>query len=74
MPKTIHLEMPASRDLGRLKLPAGVQSRLHELLDRQDQGIKLTVRERREAEGLVEMAEWISLLKLRARRLSRSAA
>jgi hypothetical protein len=36
--------------------------------------LQLTLRERREAEGLVEMAEWISLLKLRARRLSRSAA
>lgn len=74
MPKTIQLEMPATRDLGKLKLPAGVQGRLQELLDRQDKGIKLTVRERREAEGLVEMAEWLSLLKLRARRLTRSAA
>lgn len=74
MPKTIHVEMPASGDLGRLKLPSGLQNRLHELLDRQDKGIKLTARERREAEGLVEVAEWISLLKLRARRLSRKAA
>lgn len=72
MPKIIHLEMPASRDLGGLKLPSGVRSRLHELLDRQDRGIKLTVRERREVEGLVEMAEWLSSLKLRARRLSRT--
>lgn len=73
MPKTIHLEMPAVSDIGKLKLPAGVQVRLQELLGRQDKGIKLTPRERREAEGLVEMAEWISLLKLRARRLNRSA-
>ncbi len=74
MPKTIQLEMPAPKDISRLRLPAGVQRRLDELLDRQDKGIKLTVRERREAEGLVEMAEWLSLLKLRARRLSRGAA
>ncbi|MBK8093306.1 MAG: hypothetical protein IPK32_15280 [Verrucomicrobiaceae bacterium] len=73
MPKTIQLEMPATRSLARLKLPSGVQGRLQELLDRQDKGNKLTVKERREAEGLVEMAEWISLLKLRARRLTRSA-
>lgn len=74
MPKTIQLEMPAPRDLSRLRLPAGVQHRLDELLDRQDKGVKLTSRERREAEGLVEMAEWLSLLKLRARRLARRAA
>ncbi len=74
MPKTIRLEMPTPKDISRLRLPSGVQSRLDELLDRQDKGIKLTVRERREAEGLVEMAEWLSLLKLRARRLSRRAA
>lgn len=73
MPKTVQLEMPASRDLSRLRLPAGVQRRLNELLDRQDKGLKLTARERSEAEGLVEMAEWISLLKPRARRLSKAA-
>jgi len=73
MPKTVQLEMPASRDLSRLRLPSGVQRRLNELLDRQDKGLKLTARERSEAEGLVEMAEWISLLKLRARRLSKAA-
>lgn len=71
MPKTIQLEMPASKDISRLRLPSGVQRRLDELLDRQDKGIKLTARERREAEGLVEMSEWLSLLKLRARRLAR---
>lgn len=74
MPRTIHLEMPATKDIGRMQLPSAVQNRLDELLDRQDKGIKLTARERREAEGLVEMAEWFSLLKLRARRLSRAAA
>ncbi|MFN0079609.1 MAG: hypothetical protein ACKVY0_24360 [Prosthecobacter sp.] len=74
MPKTIHLPMPSTGELGQLKLPAAVQGRLDELLDRQDQGIKLTAKERREAEGLVEMAEWLSLLKLRARRLQHAAA
>lgn len=71
MPKIIHVAMPASRDIGRLRLPSGVRNRLQALLDRQDRGIKLTMRERREAEGLVELAEWLSLLKLRSRRLSR---
>lgn len=74
MPKTITLEMPATRDLGRMRLPVALHERLHELLDRQDRGTKLTARERREAEGLVDMAEWLSLLKMRAKRLSRASA
>ena len=74
MSKTIHLPMPATGEVGQLRLPGGVQRRLDELLDRQDKGIKLSVSERREAEGLVEMAEWLSLLKLRAQRLQRVAA
>lgn len=65
MPKTITVQMPATGDIRQLKLPAGVQRRLQELLDRQDRGIKLTAKERREAEGLVDMAEWLSLLKMR---------
>ncbi len=73
MPRTLQFEMPVSQDLSRLHLPAGVQRRLKELLDRQDKGVKLTARERSEAEGLVEMAEWMSLLKLRARRLSKAS-
>lgn len=74
MPKTIHLPMPSTGEVGQLRLPGGVQHRLDELLDRQDKGVKLTAQERREAEGLVEMAEWLSLLKLRARRLQKAAA
>ena len=72
MPKTPPLEMPALSNLGRLRFPPGVQRRFNELLERQNKGPKLTARERREAEGLVEMAEWISLLKLRARRASKA--
>ena len=72
MPKTITVQMPATGDIRHLKLPAGVQSRLQELLDRQDRGIKLTAKERREAEGLVDMAEWLSLLKMRTQRLAQA--
>lgn len=50
------------------ELPAGVESRLHWLLDRQDSGIPLTDAEREEAEGLVEIVEFLSLLRLRATR------
>jgi hypothetical protein len=44
------------------------------LLDQQDAGKPLSVQERREAEGLVELAEFLSLLKLRARKPKRVAA
>jgi hypothetical protein len=62
----VRLELP--EDLGRFRLPRGVDERLHSLLDRQDRGEELTSNERREAEGLVGLAELLSLLKLRAQR------
>lgn len=43
--------------------------RLQTLLDRQDAGEKLTVAERNEAKGLGELAEFLSLLKLKSQRL-----
>ena len=66
MAHTIQLRLHAPGDLGKFRLPTGVQQRLHELLDRQDEGKPLTAAERREAAGLVELAEMLSLLKLRA--------
>jgi len=60
------IEIPAN--LVRFQLPDAVHARLQELLDRQDQGAELTTAERDEAEGLVELAEFLSLLQLRANR------
>jgi hypothetical protein len=60
----IELEMPD--DLARFRLPNGVNARLQRLLDRQDQGQRLSPAERAEAEGLVNLAEMLSLLQLRA--------
>lgn len=65
----IQLEVP--EDLARCHLPPGVDARLHELLDRQDAGGPLTSAERQEAEGLVNLAELLSLLRLRAERARR---
>lgn len=65
----IEIEMPA--DLIQFKLPKGVDKRLQSLLDRQDQGDRLTPAERLEAEGLVNLAELLSLLRSRAERVSR---
>ena len=62
------IEIP--RELVHFQLPAAVQARLQHLLDRQDAGETLTPQERDEAEGLVELAEFLSLLNLRAKRKS----
>ena len=69
MSQAIHLELEVPDDLARLRLPAGVQQRLTELLDKQDTGTTLTDAERR-AEGLVDLAELLSLLRLRSERMS----
>ena len=62
----VELELPS--DLEQFRLPEGVNQRLQDLLDRQDLGNDLTPAERREAEGLVNLAELLSLLRLRAQR------
>ncbi|MEZ4865119.1 MAG: hypothetical protein R3C14_27635 [Caldilineaceae bacterium] len=64
MLKTI--EIPVS--LAHFRLPDAVQACLQFLLDQQDAGQLLTLAERREAEGLVALAEFLSLLNLRAAR------
>ena len=70
MSKTVDLKLCLPGDLAGFKLPPGVQSRLDQLLDKQDLGQPLTTAERREAEGLVDLAEMLSLLKLRATRVA----
>jgi hypothetical protein len=61
---TIELDLPD--DLVQFRLPAAVNARLRQLLDRQENGVALKDAERREAEGLVELAELLTLLRLRA--------
>jgi len=68
----IQIEMPG--DLARFRLPRAVQKRLQKLLDKQDCGEGLSPAERREAEGLVDLSEALSLLRLRAQRAARQAA
>jgi hypothetical protein len=58
------IEIPVT--LARFDLPEAVQARLQFLLDQQDEGNTLTSDEWKEAEGLVELAEFLSLLKLRS--------
>ena len=68
MSQTLSVELHVPDDLARLNLPLGVDRRLQQLLDRQDAGMNLTDAERAEAEGLVDLAEFFSLLRLRAER------
>ena len=68
MPPSILIELEIPTELEKFRLPAGVQQRLQDLLDRQDQGTALTPAERQEAEGLVNLAGLLSLLRLRWQR------
>jgi hypothetical protein len=61
------IELP--EEVVRFELPEAVQSRLQYLLDKQDAGEELTPEEREEAEGLVDLAEFLSYLRLNARRI-----
>jgi hypothetical protein len=67
---TLTLEVELPEDLARFRLPPAVAARLQSLLDRQDAGLALTAPEREEAEGLVSLAEFLTLLRLRAERLA----
>ena len=62
------IEVDAPNELSRYRLPVAVESRLRFLLDRQDSGQALCDEERNEAEGLVDVAELLTLLRLRAER------
>jgi hypothetical protein len=56
--------MPAN--LAKLRFPKALDERLHHLLDEQGRRGKLTAAEKREAEGLAQMANVLSILKLGA--------
>lgn len=66
----VKLDVPG--DWRKFRLPPALDARLQELLDRQDDEGKLSRNERSEAKALVELAEMLSLMKLRAERASRA--
>lgn len=61
----VGLEIEVPEDLARLHLPEGVDRRLQALLDKQDGGTPLTPDEQAEAEGLVDLADLLTLLRQR---------
>ena len=70
MSQAIQLKVQMPGDLAKFRLPKGVQKRLTDLLDKQDSGDRLTAAERREAEGLTDLNDLLSLLRLRSQRVS----
>ena len=70
MAESIQLQIELPKNLARLRLPRGVQRRLRKLLDKQDGGSALTLEEKHEAEGLVDLADLLSLIRLQAQRLN----
>jgi len=66
MPQVVEIPI----ELIRFQLPEAVHARLQLLLDRQDSGETLTQLEKHEAEGLVELVEFLSLLHLRSQRVA----
>lgn len=71
MAQVVAIELQIPDDLARFCLPPALNKRLQTLLDRQDAGERLSANERKEAEGLVDLAELLSLLKARAGRTGR---
>jgi hypothetical protein len=69
IPMTMTLDVDLPDDLARFRLPDAVAARLQTLLDRQDVGEPLSAEERSEAEGLANLAELLTLLRLRAERM-----
>lgn len=63
------VEIPV--ELTQFQLPQAVQDRLQFLLDQQDEGHVLSHAEHQEAKGLVELAEFLSLLRLRSTRVTK---
>ena len=64
--RTIDFDSP--EDLDKFQLPTAVAGQLQALLDRQDAAQPLTVAEPEVAEGLVNLAELLTPLRLRAER------
>lgn len=61
---TVELDIP--RDLEKFRLPTALNRRLQELLDRQDKEGHLSPSERGEARALSDLADMLTLLRLKA--------
>jgi len=66
MGRSVVVQLDLPKDWRKFRLPTALHQRLQELLDRQDEQGRLSVRERREAAALTELVDMLSLMRLRA--------
>ena len=66
MRHTVQLTVPMPARLATLRFPKALNDRLHFLLDAQGRKGRLSAAEKKEAEGLAQMASMLSILKLGA--------
>ena len=66
MSQTVAVNFQMPDDMADFRLPAGVNARLQLLLDKQDRGERLSTAERSEAEGLINVSEFLTILRLRS--------
>ena len=66
MNQTVQLTVPMPAELAKLRFPKALNDRLHFLLDEQGRKGRLSAAEKKEAEGLAQMASVLSILKLGA--------
>lgn len=67
----VMIELDLPNDWKEFKLPPALDARLQSLSDKQDETGKLSRPERQEAKAIAELANMLSLLKLRARKAER---
>jgi hypothetical protein len=67
MPEVVEIPI----ELTKFQLPEAVHERLQFLLDCQDSGHTLSQNETKEAQGLIDLAEFLSLLFLRSQRVQK---
>ena len=64
-PNTVQIRLDVPAHMADLTFPEALDRRLHTLLDKQDRGERLSDDEQVEAEALVDLAELLTLLRLR---------
>jgi hypothetical protein len=66
MKEAVLVESDLPKDWRRFRMPSALHARLQDLLDKQDREGKLSPRERREAQGLTELVDMLSVMRVRA--------
>lgn len=66
MAQTVFVEIHVPKDWRKFRMPPGLHERLQDLLDKQDREGQLSPRERREARGLTELVDMLSVMRVRA--------